>query len=68
MQQQAQEIVKHSMDAGAVGSLVLVLGQYLTPIVLILTVIWTCIRIYNAYLDMKIKKRTLKDEHEDNSV
>ncbi len=66
--QQAQEIVKHSVDAGAVGSLALVLGDYLTPAVLVLTVVWTCIRIYNAYLDMKIKKRVLKDEHEDNSI
>jgi len=68
MQQQAQEIVKHGIDAGAVGSLALVLGDYLTPAVLILTVVWTCIRIYNAYLDMKIKKRKLKDVHEDNAV
>jgi len=66
--QQITEVTKHGMDAGAVGSLVLVIGNYLTPIVLVLTVIWTCLRIYNAYLDMKIKKRILKDEHEDNSI
>jgi len=68
MQQQVTELVKNGMDVSAVGSLVLVIGNYLTPVVLVLTVIWTCLRIYNAYLDMKIKKRTLKDEHEDNSI
>ena len=60
MQHQVQEITKNIADMGAVGSLILVLGDILPSVVLIVTIIWTCIRVYSAILDVRLKRMEIK--------
>ena len=62
MHPEIQDIVKHSVDAMSIGSLALVIGEVLTPIVLILTLVWTVIRINTSLLDNRLKRKELKED------
>lgn len=62
MKQTVIEVAKHSADAASVGGLVLVFADVLPTIVLVVTLIWTLMRMYESYVNIKLKRKKLKED------
>lgn len=63
-----QDAVKTSVDVLSVTSLALVIGELLTPVVLLLTLVWTVIRIHTALIENRIKRKELKNETQSSKI
>lgn len=54
--------LKQVGDAASIGTIVATLAGWLPSIAAALTVVWTLMRIYNEFLDSRIKKKHLTNE------
>jgi hypothetical protein len=53
------ETAKHWGDAGAVGGAVAALFGWLPEVTALLVAIWTVMRLYECWLNIKLKRREL---------
>ena len=58
------ETAKHAVDAMSIGALIATLSDWLPEVTALAVFVWTCLRIYEAVLAIRVKRRELAAQAE----